>query len=102
MNRSKMHSGKQILRITMLTAALLGVYGTAQAAPLILHDGQPHEVGPTSGPDGNGHYEFVKVEFQQDPAVDKTKSTTLTASGLTITDDRGNPNGAVFTKGGEI
>lgn len=90
---SSLNKKLAVVRVTTLAAALMGVYGVAQADPSIdISDGQ------TSTQIG-GSFEYVKVQFK---LGDKTQSTTLNASGLTVVDDRGNPNGAVFAKGGEI
>lgn len=73
------------LRISVLTAALLGVYGVAGAAPGFpdLHDGQHHEI---PGPDYAGT-EYSRIIVRDGSSLD--------ASGLTI-------DGAVSGKQGAI
>ena len=89
---TKLNRQGAILRMTVLTAALLSVYGAVSAAPLELKDGGSHTYS-------SGEYDYVDVRH----GSPKTITTTLDASGLTITDTRVDSNsGAVFAKGGII
>lgn len=81
-----------VLRMTVVTAALLSIYGVASADSLVLNDGGSHTYS-------NGEYDFVDIRHSNP----KTITTTLDASGLIINDTRVDSNsGAVFTKGGII
>ncbi|MGP1615902.1 MAG: hypothetical protein ACTS5Y_12720, partial [Pollutimonas bauzanensis] len=86
------YRNRRAFQVATLAAALLGVYGASQAAPLVLNDGGTHTVADDA-------YDYAEVRY----ASDKTVPTRLDASGLTITDSRIGVNvGAVFAKGGEI